>query len=199
MDVVNCPTCGHENKNTNIQCESCGAELISINNSRFKLENIDLNSKKTKRTINLVLLIMFIPCFIIGFVFIFSWSLINKPNIDGFNNYLKANGKFLELDNCKYVDNDEMCNAVYEYTVNDVTYKGSPNYYSNRLGFKQDVIVYYNPNNPSEYFIGDTDLNGFKNIGIIIIVLSLIIFIIIKVMLKKLTNFVDEKQDIQSF
>lgn len=30
MNVVKCPNCGQENKNTNIRCESCGTELNHI-------------------------------------------------------------------------------------------------------------------------------------------------------------------------
>lgn len=187
MNTVKCPNCGNENKNTNIKCEFCGTEINHIeqnNNFYYKdYPQINLGSKKIKFIINAILIFLLIPWFLIGLIFIgvSTYSHISASNES--KNYLETEGKLVSYDDC----GSELCSAVYEYSVNGVIYKGSPNLLSNRSGFKNTVIVKYNPDKPNEYVIN----SGWNNLlitGVIMVTVVLLIFISGKKLLKKLFN-----------
>lgn len=195
MNTIKCPNCGYENKNTNIRCEACGKELNHIEQSDNFLNNdyqknvktIDLGSKKVKCITSVILIFVLVPWFLIGLFFIgvSSYSSITDNNKS--KNYLETEGKLVSYENCQYDDGDELCSGVYEYTVSGVTYKGSPNLLSNRSGFKQTIIVKYNPNNPNEYVI-DSGWNWLLIVGIIIVSVVVVIFISVKLSIKKLSK-----------
>lgn len=195
MNTIKCPNCGYENKNTNIRCESCGKELNHIEQSDNFLNNdyqknvktIDLGSKKVKCITSVILIFVLASWFLIGLFFIgvSSYSSITDNNKS--KNYLETEGKLVSYENCQYDDGDELCSGVYEYTVSGVTYKGSPNLLSNRSGFKQTIIVKYNPNNPNEYVI-DSGWNWLLIVGIIIVSVVVVIFISVKNSIKKLSK-----------
>lgn len=131
------------------------------------------------------MIFIFSPWFLIGLVFIGVSSYSNISDNNKSKNYLETEGILVSYENCQYDDDgDELCNAVYEYTVNGVTYKGSPNLLSNRSGFKQTATVKYNPNNPSEYVM-NLGWNGLLIVGIIMVTVVLVIFISIKISIKK--------------
>ena len=92
---------------------------------------------------------------------------------------------------CQYDEGKELCKGLYEYTVDDVTYNGSPNSLSNRSGFKNITTVKYNPNNPNEYVM-DSGWNTLLIVGIIIIAVALIIFISGRRALKNLAKKINE-------
>ncbi len=191
MNTIKCPNCGYENKNTNIRCESCGKELNHIEQSDNFLNNdyqtnvktIDLGSKKVKCITSVILIFVLALWFLIGLFFIgvSSYSSITDNNKS--KNYLETEGKLVSYENCQYDDGNELCSGVYEYTVSGVTYKGSPNLLSNRSGFKQTIIVKYNPNNPNEYVI-DSGWNWLLIVGIIIVSVVVVIFISVKLSIK---------------
>lgn len=200
MNTTKCPSCGGENKNTNIRCEFCETELnhTEQNDNFF---NIDLGSKKIKHIPNIILIVIIAPWFLIGLAFIgiSAYSTISDNNKT--KNYLETEGKLISYDNCEYdEDGDELCNAIYEYTINGITYKGSPNLLSNRSEFKQVATVKYNPDNPSEYVM-NAGWNNLLIFGIIMIIVVLIIFISVKNSLKKLSNQVTNtiEKDSQDF
>lgn len=184
---------GQEKKNTNIRCESCGTELNHIEQndnflnkdySHTNVKTIDLGSKKAKHITSAILIFIFAPRFLIGLVFIGVSSYSNISDNNKSKNYLETEGKLVSYENCQYNDDgDELCNAVYIYTVNGVTYKSSPNLLSNRSGFKQTATVKYNPNNPSEYVM-NSGWNGLLIVGIIMVTVVLVIFISIKISIK---------------
>lgn len=192
MNTIKCPNCGYENKNTNIRCEACGKELNHIEQSDNFLNNdyqknvktIDLGSKKVKCITSVILIFVLAPWFLIGLFFIgvSSYSSITDNNKS--KNYLETEGKLVSYENCQYDDGNELCSGVYEYTVSGVTYKGS---LSNRSGFKQTIIVKYNPNNPNEYVI-DSGWNWLLIVGIIMVSVVVVIFISVKLSIKKLSK-----------
>lgn len=191
MNTIKCPNCGYENKNTNIRCESCGKELNHIEQSDNFLNNdyqtnvktIDLGSKKVECITSVILFFVLAPWFLIGLFFIgvSSYSSITDNNKS--KNYLETEGKLVSYENCQYDDGNELCSGVYEYAVSGVTYKGSPNLLSNRSGFKQTIIVKYNPNNPNEYVI-DSGWNWLLIVGIIMVSVVVVIFISVKLSIK---------------
>ena len=193
MNTIKCPNCDHENKNTNIRCESCGMELNHIEqstnflNKDYSQENvktIDLKSKKAKYIISAILIYILAPWFLCGLAFIGTSLYSNTTDYSKSKNYLETEGKLVSYENCQYDDGNELCSGVYEYTVSGVTYKGSPNLLSSRSGFKQTIIVKYNPNNPNEYVI-DSGWNWLLIIGIIIVSVVVVIFISVKLSIKK--------------
>ncbi len=202
MDTIKCPNCGYENKNTNIRCVSCGTELNYIeqssnfpnnnNYSQINVKTIDLGSKKAKLITTAILMFILAPWFIAGVAFIAVSSYSNITDNNKSKNYLETEGKLVDYENCQYDDEgDEICSGVYEYTVNGVTYKGSPNMLSTRSGFKKTTIVKYNPNNPNEYVM-DSGWNGLLIAGIIIVIVVVIIFISVKIYVKKLSKKVND-------
>lgn len=194
MYNVKCPNCGFENKNTNIRCESCGTELNGVDLSETfpdndysypKVKVVKVSGKKIKLIINIILVASLLLWFVIGLVFIgVSLSSI-KTDKDKTANYLETEGKLVGYENCQRdSDGDELCNGVYEYTVGDVVYKGSPNLLSNHTGFKQTVIVKYDPNNPSEYSIY-AGWNTLLIVGIVMVIASTGLFIAAEIFLNK--------------
>ena len=193
MNTVKCPNCGKENKNTNIKCEYCGTELNHIEqNDKFlnkdysqtNVKTINLGSKKAKHITSAILIFILAPWFLAGLAFIGVSSYSNITDYNKSKNYLETEGKLVSYQNYQYDDDgNELCNAVYEYTVNGVTYKGSPNLLSNRSGFKQTATVRYDPNNPSEYVM-NSGWNVLLIAGIIMVTVVLVIFISIKIFIK---------------
>ncbi len=204
MNTFKCSHCGKENKNTNIRCDSCGIELSHVvqndnsfnkDYSQINLKTIDLGGEKAKHIASSILIFKLAPWFLVGLTFIgvSIYFIISDSNKS--KNYLKTEGKLVGYDNCQYdKDGSELCNGVYEYSVNGIIYKGSPSLLSNRSGFKQVVTVNYNPDNPSEYVI-NSGWNGLLLVGIIMVMIVLAIFISDKIKLKKFFNRVNNVKD----
>lgn len=181
-----CKNCGKENKNTNIRCEVCNSELIDTN-SYFNQENIvyetntilnpqqiEVSTKKIGFFSVIFGLLLNGIWILIALVFIgfglYSYISEHSPT----KNYNETNATLVSYKNCRNDDGTEICNAVYEYEVNGITYTTSPNYLSNRGGFSTIETVYYNPSNPSESIIYASD------VYIILIVIGFIsLFVII--------------------
>lgn len=197
MNIVKCPNCEHENKNTNIRCESCSTELNHIEQSnsflnkdysQANVKTIDLGSKPAKHITSTILIFIFTPWFLVGLAFIGVSSYSNITDNNKSKDYLETEGKLINYENCQYDDDgDELCNGVYEYTVNGVTYKGSPNLLSNRSEFKQTATIKYNPDNPNEYVM-NSGWNRLLITGIIMVTVVVVIFIAVKTSIKKLSK-----------
>lgn len=191
MNTSKCPNCGYENRNTNIRCESCGKELNNANYTNFnqKLPKLDDKTikevkKKASHISNIILIFILGFWFIGGMIFIGISLYFNITENNRAKGYFKTEGKLVDYDSCQYDDGIETCNAIYEYKVNSIIYKGSPNVLSNRSSFKKTVTVKYNPNDPNEYVI-NSDLNIFLITGIIIIAVVSIIFVSTKRYIQK--------------
>lgn len=111
---------------------------------------------------------------VLSLMLISSSSKIDENNKT--KNYLKDEGKLVDYTNCQYDDEVELCNGVYEYTVNAVVYKALPNLLSNRSRFKEIAIVKYNPDNPSEYVM-DSGWNQLMIVGVIMVIIIIIVII----------------------
>ncbi len=176
-----CRNCGKENKNTNIRCEFCNTELIDTNNY-FNQENIVYGSNTILKPQEVEISTKKIGCFSVIFGLLLNgiWILVASAFIVfGLYSYISEHNQTKNYDetvatlvsykNCRNDDGIEICNAVYEYEVNGITYTTSPNLLSNRGGFKTIETVYYNPNIPSESIIYTSSVN------IILIVIGFII------------------------
>ena len=191
MNTNKCPNCGYENRNTNIRCESCGKELnnanyTSVNQKLPQLDEktIDAAKKRANLISNIILIFILGLPFLVGIVFIGVSLYFNITENYNSKNYLKTEGKLVDFDNCQYNNENETCNAIYEYVVNGITYTGSSNVSSNRSDFKQTITVKYNPNDSSEYVI-NSDFNYLLMTGIIIIAVDLLIFVSVKKSINK--------------
>ena len=191
MNTNKCPNCGYENRNTNIICESCGKELnnanyTSVNQKLPQLDEktIDAAKKRANLISNIILIFILGLPFLVGIVFIGVSLYFNITENYNSKNYLKTEGKLVDFDNCQYNNENETCNAIYEYVVNGITYTGSSNVSSNRSDFKQTITVKYNPNDSSEYVI-NSDFNYLLITGIIIIAVDLLIFVSVKKSINK--------------
>lgn len=131
---------------------------------------------------------MFGLFFLIGIIFVGVSLYFNITESNKSKNYLKTEGKLVDFNDCSYNDDEnETCEAVYEYVVNNITYKGSPSVLSNRASFKKTVTVKYNPNNHNECVI-NSNLNILLITGIIIIAVVSLIFVSIKKFINKVLD-----------
>ncbi len=194
---MKCMNCGAENKNTNIKCECCGAELRTENNflnkdySQVEKPNIDLNSRPMKVITTVILVIILAPWFLaaVAFTGVSAYSIISDNNKS--KGYSETVGTLVRYDRREktghkgYTDSgNPLCTGVYEYTVDGVTYQGSPKQISNKSDFEQTILVKYNPDNPSEYVM-DSHWNILLISGIVMILVVVGIFIAAKIYLNK--------------
>lgn len=189
MNTTKCPNCKKENKNTNIRCEFCNTKL-----DHNKQKDSLIKKKKQKNTTNIILIIIFAPWFILGLIFtgtgIFSNTLIDNQS----KNYLETEGFLEEYNNCQENDKGrELCNAIYKYIVNDNAYKGSPNTKKNRTDFERIIKIKYNPDNPNEYIIS-ANKNGATIAGIIILIVTSILLISVKQVIKLVSRMSQIKE-----
>lgn len=192
---MKCTNCGKENKNTNIRCEFCGTILNSINQNDNKDYAFKLNSRKTKLINNVILIFVLAPWFICGLAFIVVSANSNILDNNKSQKYLETEGKIVGYDDCRYDDGDELCTAIYEYVVNGVSYKGSPNLLSTKSGFKDTITVKYNPNDPNEYVM-DSGWNSLLITGIIMVVIVSLIFISVQINFKKLNKTIKKDNQV---
>lgn len=149
--ILICKNCGKENKSTNIKCEFCNSELVSLDDTS--------NSKKEKITLQqkLCMLCFFVisGAMIVYGLFaicssVYSFILENKIKSE----YNQTYATLVEYTDCQFdEDNNEICNAIYKYEVNNNTYTVSLDLGVVRDVYQNSEIVYYNPNNPSESVI----------------------------------------------
>ena len=134
-----CRNCGKENKNTNIRCEFCNTQFIDDN--YFNQENIMSDTSNVLSTKNIEVSTKKIGCFSVilslllngmwilfalAFIVFGFYSYISEHNQT--KNYNKTFATLVSYKNCRNDDGTEICNAVYEYEVNGVTYTTSPNF-----------------------------------------------------------------------
>ena len=175
-----CPNCKKENKNTNIRCEFCNTELVNLDDtSNPKREEITLQQK-------LCMLCFFVisgAMIVYGLFAISSsvYTIILENKIK--NEYNETYASLIEYTDCQVdEDNNEVCNAIYKYEVNNNTYTVSLDLEVVRDVYQNSEIVYYNPNNPSESVIyAGMERNLARMIGIIlgIVMICVAIFIIL--------------------
>ncbi len=177
---MKCANCGKENPDTNIRCEFCGQKLQQMDNKKNINNNVIVDEKtmnkavkKLKMVITTIILIVLMPFFVIEFFTIINYSKELKSEDIQSKNYIKTVGIQISEDK-------------YEYTVDGVTYTGSPNL----LGRKNEktTTVKYNPDNPEEYVMSDF---WKKSIAFIILVIFIELFIAIVVpmlLLKTMTR-----------
>lgn len=210
MNTIKCPNCGYENKNTNIRCELCKTELnyIDSNNNFLNRDysQQEYETSKSKKAIiiivvNAILLLMFAPFLVVGIFFTvksFDFSSVDGKNIE---NYLETEGRLVDYDmSGKTDDGRTLYKGIYEYKVNGITYKGSPNYSSTiRSDIEENVKVKYNDNNPNEYVI---DL-GFNIViflcGIIAVSIALMIIIPTNIFIIKIFKMTNQDKKIEIY
>lgn len=191
-----CPNCRKENKNTNIRCEFCSTQLIDINEFNQQgalIENgnivetkeIKVSTKKIGCLSNILILIFLSPWLLVGILFLgFSiFSSVSERNQT--KGYDKTTAILKDYTNCHYDDGSELCEAIYEYQVNGITYSVSTNSLSNRGGFDDSDTVYYNPNNPSESVIY-AGWSTLTIVGAIIVSVVIVIFVFKTIFMKKI-------------
>lgn len=188
MNTISCPMCGYENKYKNVRCKSCGAELDSVKPNDVKTSN------GNHIIINTILIFMLIPWLFAGIVFFGAGAYNIIGNNNKAKNYLKTEGELVRYTNCHNDDDgDEICNALYKYEVNGHTYEGSPKLLSTRDGFKQTIIVKYNPDNPNEYVM-NSNWNSIVITGMIVFIATIFIFKISSSFIKDVINTRSYKQ-----
>lgn len=196
--VVCCPNCGKENKNTNIKCEFCSTQLIDVNEFNqedqftlngniVKTNEINVSTKKVGCLSNILIIIFIGPWLLAGIAFfgVGLFSSISEHNET--KGYEKTTAILKDYTNCTYDGGSELCEAIYEYQVNGVTYTVSPSKLSNSGGFEERDTVYYNPNNPSESIMY-TSWSYLTIVGFIIIIVVSAILISINKVIKKISK-----------
>ena len=197
---MKCPNCGSYNKNTNIRCDFCGNELNSVNYDNFlnsdylNIPTFKISGKKVGCFGNAILIFVLVPWFLVGLVFVLmSGSSIMSNNTKS-KGMQETQGTLVDYSDCQYEGNVLMCNGVYEYVVDGVSYKGSPSIRGSKSALKETIIVKYNSNNPSEYVM-DFGWGIFFVVGVIMMIFSLVLFISIRLIIKKHQKKFDENME----
>jgi len=191
---MTCPQCGKENKNSNIKCEFCQAKLIDISKKDIKEvyignTNLEVNEYMEKSSNVLYVIVMIIIGFwfsSVSLVFIISIFIdvsCNIQDLSGKENYIKAIAT-VENINCSDAEIQKNCRATYKYEVNDIYYTLISDITTSKNKLNEVIVVYYNPNNPSDAVIYTSLFSKSKN-DIIVLVIILVIYIIIGIKLKK--------------
>lgn len=191
-----CPNCRNENKNTNIKCEFCSTQLIDVNDFNqqgvitsngniVETKEIKVSTKKVGFLSNILILIFVGPWLLMGIAFlgIGLFSSISEHNQT--KGYEQTTAILKDYKNCTHDDGSELCEAIYEYQLNGITYSISPNLLSNRDGFDKSAIVYYNPNNPSESVM-HAGWSILTIVGFIIVIVVIVIFVFKTILMKKI-------------
>ena len=193
-----CPNCKKENKNTNIRCEFCSTQLIDVNEFNqqgiftpngniVETKEINVSTKKVGCLSNILILIFVGPWLLVGIAFlgVGLFSIISEHNQT--KGYEKTTGILKDYTNCSYEDGSELCEAIYEYQVNGITYSVSNSSLRNIGGFQQNDIVYYNPNNPSESVMY-AGWGTITIVGFIIVIVIIVIFVLKNIIMKKISK-----------
>ncbi len=178
---MKCMHCGKENQNTNIRCEFCGLELNPISSQENSNNIVSMSGKKIKYILIAMLIILVLLWIAVEIMFMVVGSHFDHAQKEESKDYVETEGRLLDYDNCRYEDGGELCEAIYEYTVDGQTYQVIPKLLSNQSGFQKTVIVRYDPSNPSKSIVevgfGELFSIGIK--GIVIILLMLILGIVV--------------------
>lgn len=193
---VICQNCGQENLNTNIKCTKCGHEINSVNNYGKLLTNEE-DKEKAKKVINvfsnLIPIVSSLPFIFFGIMAAIIVTFMNKDNNRAPDNYLTTTAYFEKIGSCNLDDSTEVCNAIYSYTVNGVTYEKSPSIRTNKKYFPKETVVKYDPNEPSDSVVQYSSWSQYY-VTYVSIIAGIIIFIIdyFKIS-KKISKVVDEQ------
>lgn len=190
--IKQCPNCGQNNKTTNIKCEFCDCELIPCEENsmaaNFSTTNhvaaAKISPKKIGCITNIGLFFSLGMFILAGILFtgIGLYSYISEHNKT--KNFDSTTATLKDFPFCRYDDDTEICEALYEYQVNGVTYTVSPDLQSNPSSFKTTETVYYNPNNPSDAIIY-ANCETLIITGGIILAVIITIFIVVNVKIFK--------------
>lgn len=187
MNNVICPTCGYENKNTNIRCENCGTRLISEEKKdKVVFEtfsgSLTFFPKKSKLFIilmSIIFILFILPQIVIGSIIIVEG--VDEDNISELVNGVETVGRLVE-----HNDNSKL--YEYEYDVSGHKYFAELN---SIFKPKSSITIKYDPDNPAEYEIS-SKFNFSTISGMLIILKAIIEFIGIlflgKLCIKKLNR-----------
>ena len=118
--------------------------------------------------------------FILGIVMIFGGIYIQYSVNSFFLTAIETTATITNIES--YYNGDDVTYDVYiEYTINGYKYHSEYNVYYTGMHIGQEVVTYYNPNNPYENKFKSSEYNGFYLIGFAIIWM----FIMYKIMKNK--------------
>ncbi|MBQ8914039.1 MAG: DUF3592 domain-containing protein [Lachnospiraceae bacterium] len=206
---MKCPSCGSENKNTNIKCEVCGSVLHPEEEDLSKFESgenpkyierqnlvngLDYINKRKKGIgclSNVIISIILIPWILAGLAFIgvSLYSIIS--NIKVSKNYDETDAKLVDYVIKRDGEGKEYYKAIYEFEVDGVTYTASPDKEGSKNSYKKTAKVKYNPEYPNENLMA-SGWGGLLATGIIMEIIIAIIYIAIRRKLKGMSDIVDE-------
>lgn len=190
------PNCGQENLNTNIKCIKCGHEINSVNNYGKLLTNEEDKEKFKKITnvfSNLIPVASALPFIFFGIMAAIIVTYANKDSNKAPDNYLTTNAYFEKIDSCDLDDSTELCNAIYSYTVNGVTYEKSPSIRTNKKYFPKETVVKYDPDDASYSVVQYSSWSQYY-VTYLSIIVGIIIFIIDYFKISKKISKVVDKQ-----
>lgn len=206
---MKCPSCGSENKNTNIKCEVCGAELHPEEEDRSILDSninptyvdrqkivngLDYINKRKKGIgclSNVIISIILIPWILAGLAFIgvSLYSIIS--NIKVSKNYDETEATLVDYVIKMDSEGKEDYKAIYEFEVDGVKYTASPDKVGSKNSFKKTAKVKYNPEYPNENLMA-SGWGSLLATGIVMEIIIAIIYIGIRRKLKGMSDMVDE-------
>ena len=206
---MKCPSCGSENKNTNIKCEVCGTLLHpeeedrSLFDSNINTTYVDRQKivngleyiNKRKKGIgclsNVIIAVILIPWILAGLAFIgvSLYSIIS--NIKVSKNYDETEATLVDYVIKSSGEGKDYYKAIYEFEVDGVKYTASPDKEGSKNSYKKTAKVKYNPEYPNENLMA-SGWGGLLATGIVMEIIIAIIYIGIRRKLKGMSDMVDE-------
>lgn len=206
---MKCPTCGSENKNTNIKCEVCGTVLhpeeedYSLFDSNInpkyvdrqktvnRLEYINKRKKGIGCLSNVIISAILIPWILAGLAFIgvSLYSIIS--NIKVSKNYDETEATLVDYVKKSDIEGKDYYIAIYEFEVDGVKYTASPDKEGSKNSYKKTAKVKYNPEYPNENLMA-SGWGSLLATGIVMEIIVAIIYRVIRRKLKRMSNMVDE-------
>ena len=179
-----CPNCGMNNHIGVQTCEFCGYPLPK-ETENFNMQPTIKANPKTIRIIVNVILVMFTGIWLLVGLF---FALISGISIITENvkiiGYESTTAKLVDYDDCEIDDGSELCQGVYQFTVDGKTYKAAPNLITNKEAIPTTDKVYYDATNPEENVI-KTNLWTQFIIGIVIIAIVITVFVTVNKSISK--------------
>ncbi len=185
---MKCPSCGNENKNTNIKCEVCGETLHQEEEKKYN------DRKRLGCFSNVIITIVMIPWILAGLAFIgiSLYSIMHNNKIS--KDYKEAEGTLVDYAVSRDLEGKEEYKAIYEFEADGVKYNASPDKVGSKSSFKKKAKVKYNPEYPNENIMA-SGWGGLLLTGIVMEFVIIGIVFFIKCKLKKISESIPELQN----
>lgn len=184
----------YDNNNLGKKVYTINEDYTKNSNKFYNNSNSNVNPKAIKIFVIIIAIFFLIP-FVFSFsIFFFINSFGNRIE-ESFESMTKFEtiGTLSNFENCYYEDGIELCNAVYEYYVDDEMYSYVSNDFLKKEEASDTINIIYNEDNPTQTIVDgsysvdleESEFKLFSVFDIISFFIPFIIFIIIIIIIVK--------------